>query len=68
MNLKNAAFLALVGTLLFTILLAADFINTTLGVVRDVIPLMALIRSSIYLFAGLCVTWFFYAYHRSKWR
>ena len=68
MNLKSAALLALIGTLLLTILLAADFINTVLGVLRDVIPAMALLRSLVYLFASLSVTVFFYVFNRAQSR
>ena len=68
MNLKNAAFLALIGTLLLTVLTAADFINVILGVARDVIPAMALLRSLVYLFASLSVTVFFYDFNRTQSR
>ena len=62
MSLKSAAFLALVGTLILTLLLAADFITALTGVMRDVVPVMALLRSFVYLFASLTVTiYFFYA-------
>jgi uncharacterized membrane protein len=66
MTLKNAAFLALIGTLLLTITLAGDFINTVLGVVHDLIPAMALLRSLVYLFASLTVTVFFYVFNREQ--
>lgn len=62
MDIKTATTLALIGTLVLTVLLAADFINTMLGVMHDVIPAMALLRSLIYLFAGVTVTMFFYAF------
>ena len=68
MTVKNAALLALIGALLLTILLAADFIWTVSGVLHDVIPAMALIRALVYLFAGLSVTVFFYAFHRAQSR
>ena len=68
MNLKNAALLALIGTLLLTVLLAAEFINTVLGVLRDVIPAMALLRSLVYLVASLSVTVFFYVFNREESR
>ncbi len=68
MNLKSAALLALIGTLLLTILLSADFINTVLGVLRDVIPAMALLRSLVYLFASLSVAVFFYVFNRAQSR
>ena len=68
MNLKNAAFLALIGTLVLTVLTAADFIHVILGVARDVIPAIALLRSLVYLFASLSVTVFFYVYNRAQSR
>ena len=46
MSLKNAAFLALIGTLLLTILVAADFIKAVSGVLNDVVPAMALLDRS----------------------
>jgi hypothetical protein len=68
MTLKNAAFLALIGTLLLTILLAVDFIKTVSGVLGDLIPAMALLRSLIDLLAGLSVTVFFYVFNRGQSR
>jgi hypothetical protein len=38
MTLKNAAFLALIGTLLLTILWAMDFIKIVSGVLNDLVP------------------------------
>ncbi len=66
MNLKSASFLALIGTLLLTILLALDFVRTVSGVMSDVVPVMALLRSLVYLLASLSVTVFFYVFHRSQ--
>jgi hypothetical protein len=66
MALKNAALLALIGTLLLTILVALDFIKTVSGVLNDVIPSMALPRSLVYLLASLGVTVFFYVFHRGQ--
>lgn len=68
MTLKNAAFLALIGTLILTILLALDFIKTVSGVLSDVVPAMALLRSLVYLFASLSVTVFFYVFHKAQSR
>lgn len=68
MTLKNAASLALIGTLLLTILAAADFIATLLGVVRGFIASMTLLRSLIYLIASLTVTVFFYVFNRAQSR
>jgi hypothetical protein len=66
MSLKTAAFLALVGMALLTILLAADFINVVLGVMRDVVPAMALVRSLVHLLASLTVTVFLYAFQKGQ--
>ena len=68
MSLTTAAFLALIGTLLLTVLSAADFIRTTSGVMNDVIPAMALLRSLITLLASLSVTLFFYVFHKTQTR
>jgi hypothetical protein len=66
MSLKNAAVLALVGMALLTILTAADFVNTTLGIMRDVVPAIALLRSLVYVLASLTVTVFFYVFHKAQ--
>ena len=68
MTLKSAAFLALIGTLLLTILLAVDFITTVSGVLADVVPAVALLRSLIHLFASVSVLVFFYVFHRAQSR
>jgi hypothetical protein len=65
MTLKNAAFLALVGMILLTILVAADFINIVLGVLRILMPAMVLLRSFVHLFASFAVMVFFYVFHRA---
>jgi hypothetical protein len=66
MTLKNAALLALIGTLLLTILSAANFVHVVLGVVRGLIPAMALLGSLIHLLAYLSVTVFFYVFGRAQ--
>jgi hypothetical protein len=58
-SLKTAALLAFIGMLLLTVLMAADFINTVTGIMHDVVPAVALLRSLIYLLASLTVTVFF---------
>lgn len=68
MSLKSAAFLAGIASLLVTIVLAVDFISTLSGVLRDLLPAMALVRSLIYLFAGVAVTVFFFVFHRAQSR
>ena len=65
MTLKNAALPALIGTLLLTILVAADFIKTVSGVLDGLVPAMALLRSLIYLLASLGVTVFFWLFSKT---
>ena len=66
MTLRSAAVLALIGTLLLTLLTAVDFIRTVLGVLRDVIPAMAMVRSFICLLGAATVTVFFYVFSRAQ--
>jgi len=66
MTIKSAAFLALVGMILMTILVTVDFINVVLGVMRDVVPAMALLRSLIYLLASTTVTLFLFVFHKNQ--
>jgi hypothetical protein len=66
MTLKSAAFLALVGTVLLTILLIANLIGDVLGVARGLLPAMRLLTSLIYTFAGLSAAVFFYAFHKRQ--
>jgi hypothetical protein len=66
MTLKNAATLALIGTLLLTVLLAMDFLNSVLAVTRGLIPAMAILRSLIYFVASLTATMFFYVFNREQ--
>ena len=66
MSLKSAAFLALVGMILLTLLVIADFINVVQGVLRDLIPAMMFLRSIIYLLASVGLTVFLWAFHRAQ--
>ncbi len=68
MNLKSAALVASIGTAVLTILLAADFIKTVSGVVGDVVPALALLRSLLYVFASLSGTMFFWVFHKRQSR
>jgi hypothetical protein len=66
MSLKNAALLALIGTILLTVLVVASFISTVLGVLRDVIPAMALLTSLVHVFSSVSILVFFYVFHRAQ--
>jgi hypothetical protein len=65
MTLKNAV-LALHGMILLTAFTATDFIITVSGVLRDLVPAMALLRSLIYVLANVSVTVFFYVFQGSQ--
>lgn len=66
MTLKNAAFLALVGTVLATALLAFDLIENLLNVLRGLVPAVKVFSSLIYAFAAFSVAVFFFVYHRAQ--
>jgi hypothetical protein len=66
MSLKTAAFLALIGMILLTVLVTGDFVNTVTGIMRDVVPAIALLRSVVYVLASLTVTVFFYVFQKSQ--
>jgi hypothetical protein len=66
MTLQNAALLALIGMLLLTVLMAMDFVKTVSGIMNDVVPAVALLRSLIYLLASLSVTIFFYVFYKKQ--
>lgn len=68
MTLKSAALFALIGTLLFTILMALDFVKTVSGFLGDVVPVIFLLRSLVYLVASLSVTIFFFVFHKAQSR
>jgi hypothetical protein len=66
MTLKSASLLALVGTLLITALLVWKFVFDLLNVLRDLLPAVSLFSSFIYAFGCLCVTVFFFVFHRAQ--
>jgi hypothetical protein len=66
MSLKNAALLAMMGTVLLTILLILNLINNLLAFMRGLIPAMVLLSSLLYAFAALSVAVFFYIFHRAQ--
>ena len=66
MTLKNAAFLAFLGALLLTVLLAMGSINDVMGVARGIIPPVKLVVSLIETFAGVTAAVFLYVVHRRQ--
>ena len=66
MTLKNAALLALIGTVLMTTLLVWAFVLSFVNVLRDLVPALSLFSSFIYAFGCFSVAVFFYAFHRAQ--
>jgi len=66
MTLKNAAFFALTGMILLTILLAAGFIRDLSGLIAGAVAAMALLISLIHLLASLGVTVFLFVFHKQQ--
>lgn len=66
MNLKTASFLALIGTILSTVLLVYDFILGVVHVLDGLVPVTTVITTGIYAFASLTVAVFFFVFHRGS--
>jgi len=66
MTLKSASLLALIGTLLVTVLVGVHFFETIVGVSRGIVPAMEIVPCVVYFFAGVAVTAFFWAFYRSQ--
>lgn len=66
MTLKNAALLALIGTILVTALLTWDFILNIINVGRGLVPAVILFSSLIYAFGAFSVTVFFFVFHKAQ--
>jgi hypothetical protein len=66
MTLKNAALLALIGTILVTALLVWDLIFNILNVLQGLVPAVVLLRSLIYTFGAISVAVFFFVFHKKQ--
>ena len=66
MTLKNAALLALVGTILMTALLVWQFVFNFLNLLRGLVPAVSLFSSFIYAFGAFSVMVFFFVFHRAQ--
>jgi hypothetical protein len=65
-TLRTAAVLAFAGTLILTVVLGIDFVRAFSAFARDLVPVNAVIRSLVYLFASATVTVFFGVFIRSQ--
>jgi hypothetical protein len=66
MTIKNAALLALVGTVLVTALLVWTFVFDFLNVLRGLAPAITLFSSLIDAFACFTVAVFFFVFHKAQ--
>jgi hypothetical protein len=66
MTLKQAAFLALAGMALLTVLLTANLISSVSGLARGIIPAVALFTSLIHWLASLSVLLFFAVFYKKQ--
>ena len=66
MTLKNAALLALIGTILATVLLMWTFVFNVVNVLRGLAPPVMLVSWFIYAFACFSVAVFFYVFQKAQ--
>ena len=66
MTLKNAALLALIGTILMTALLVWVFVSNLVNVLRGVDAPAVLFSSLIYVFGCFTLMVFFFVFHRAQ--
>jgi hypothetical protein len=66
MTLKSAAFMALIGMILLTVLLALGFIRDISGFMSGAVAAMALLISLIHLLASLSVAVFLYVFYKAQ--
>jgi hypothetical protein len=66
MTLKSAAFFALIGMILLTVLLAVGFIRDVSAILAGAIAAIALLKSLIHLLASLSVAVFLYVFYKAQ--
>lgn len=66
MTVKSAAFFALIGMALLTVLLAVRFVRDVSAILAGAIAAVTLLTSLIHLLASLSVTVFLYVFHRAQ--
>ncbi len=66
MNIKSAAFLALIGTILATVLLVYNLVSAVLNVTQGLVPAVTIFPLLIYSFASLTLVVFFFVFHRQS--
>jgi hypothetical protein len=66
MTLKNAALLALIGTILATVLLTWTFASTVFNVLRGLAPAVMLFPWFVYAFACFSMAVFFCVFYKAQ--
>jgi hypothetical protein len=66
MTLKNAALLAMIGTILMTALLVWTFVFNVHNVLRGLVPAVTLFSSFIYAFGCVSIMVFLFVFHRAQ--
>jgi len=66
MSLRTAAAVAMIGTALWVILLAANFINSLIALSHGIVAASATLTSLIHFLAALSLLVFFVVFHRSQ--
>jgi hypothetical protein len=66
MSLKTAAFFALIGMILLTVLDAAGFLRDLTGFLREAVAAISVLEAAIHLLASLGVTVFLFAFYRAQ--
>jgi hypothetical protein len=66
MSLKSAAFFALIGMILVSILRLYDLVSTIINVTGGLVPAIALLSSLIYAFASLGLAAFLFVFHKQS--
>ena len=64
MNVKGAALLAFVGTLLLAVLTLWNLVVDVVSVVRGLIPAVRLVSQGVYAFAAVTLACFFYVFQK----
>jgi hypothetical protein len=66
MGLKTAAFFALIGMILLTVLDAATFLRDLTAFLHDAVATITLLGAAIHLVASLAVAVFFFVFYRAQ--
>jgi hypothetical protein len=66
MTLRNAALLALIGTVLMTALLVWNLVFNLLNLLRGLVPAVTVLSSLVYAFGCFSVMVFFFVFHRAQ--